>query len=144
MQTHSLTPSFRSFPDELNTLFNSLDLPVTICVILTADVWGHEYSLSTGEMTIHRLEDTRLSNIPTDLHCNLFDRVTAMPEQDYQSEVPINVKNITVKVGLLSCIRILARLIVFSLVFYQLFKLRLSLSGICKARVASILFNFFA
>ena len=98
MQSHSLNPSFVTFSAELNTLFSSVDLPATVCAIVTADVWGHEYVLSSGEMTFHRLEDTRLPKIPDNIYDGLIGRVMAMAEQDYLSQVPLNIKDITVKV----------------------------------------------
>ena len=103
---HTLSPSFRTYPDELTALFSSIEaeLPVTTCIMMSVHIWGFEYTFSTGEMTIHRLNDARLSDTPDTLYDRVLGAVTTMSPSSYRSEIPIDLKSIVVKVKFIACV----------------------------------------
>ena len=98
---HHLTASFLTFNEELSNLVYTVGepLPFNLCVVVTAKIWGFNQRFSTGIMTVHRIEDARLPDIPDELHSRIMDAVMEVEDENQIDENPIDIVDISVEVG---------------------------------------------
>jgi hypothetical protein len=119
-ENHSLTPSFETFAEELTDLLRTFShcLPVDLSVLVIAEIWGHERRYSSGTLSIHRIEDARVEDIPDSMHCRIVDDVTTTCNRGYANDTPIALSSIVVTVRPLIHLT-LFRIIKFNAIYFN-------------------------
>lgn len=99
--SHTLTPSFPSFHEELTQIVAAYigRLPIVIDSKVTVKVWGRSQTFHAEPLTIHRLDDMRVADLPSIFHERVFERVNGTRQEDYLTDLPIEVISITVTVS---------------------------------------------
>ena len=73
-------------------------MPVNLSVLLTAEIWEHQRRFSTGTITVHDLNATRIRTISDDFYGRVLGDVTTTDPDGYVNDTPISLLSIVATV----------------------------------------------